>query len=103
MTLAVLDYLNDCSFAIEFNDESKLDLVKELALFGLGIWYEAAHDEDEIEANEYFTKEDIMGFYESGYGEPTSELLDFYGIEHEIVDIKYDDNDNAICDDYVMY
>ena len=100
MILGVFDS-NDCDFAIKFDDVSKLDLVKELARAGLSAWYQAAHED--IEGDEYFTAEEIEGFYDSGYAEPTCELLDRYGIEYEIVDFEYDENGEAICDEAISY
>ena len=102
MVFGLVDIQNDCSFAVKFDDVSKLDLVKQFAVEGLSTWYEAANED--IEANEYFTKEEIEGFYESGYAEPTSELLDRYGIRHEIIDIKCDENDIITnCDEVAWY
>jgi len=103
MKLALIDFQNDCSFSVIIKDESKKDLTLKLMKHGLNIWYQAAHDESEIEPDSFFTKEDILAFYESGYTEPTSELLDYYGIEHEIVDVEYDENDEVVCDEYIVY
>lgn len=103
MLLALIDCQNDCSFGVIIKDESKKDITLKLMRRGLGIWYAAAHDEDEIEADEYFTKEDIMAFYESGYAEPTDELLDYYGIDHEIVGLEEDADGYVICDEGIYY
>ena len=102
MILGVFDS-NDCDFGIKFDDVSKLDLVKKLAIDGLATWYEAANED--IEANEHFTAEDIEGFYWSGYAEPTCELLDRYGIEHEIIDLEFNDDGECIteCDETISY
>ena len=103
MVLGVFDSCNDCDCGIRFEDVDKLDLVKKLAIDGLATWYAAAHED--IEANEYFTEEEIEGFYWSGYAEPTSELLDRYGIEHEIINLEFNDDNECIteCDDEVGY
>ena len=90
MVLAITDS-NECNFGIKFEDESKLELVKYVAQLGLYAWYQAAHED---KANPHFTEDEIDGFYWSGYAEPTSELLDRYGIKHEIVD--YDENSDEV-------
>ncbi len=100
MILAVIDSFNHCNFGVRFCAKEKLVLVKKLALCGLKTWYQAAHDDKK---NEYFTEEEVEAFYESGYAEPASELLDRYGIEHEIVDLTYDEYGEAICDEAVWY
>jgi methyl coenzyme M reductase alpha subunit len=92
---------NECDFAIKFADENKADKVREAIEIGIDTWYAAAHDPDEIEANEYWDVEYIEGFYNCGYAEPTSELLDMWGIEHEIVDIECNENGEVICDELV--
>ena len=59
---------------------------------------------EEVEANEYRSKEYIEGFFNCGYAEPTSELLDMWGIEHEIMDIEdveCDEDGNIICDEII--
>ena len=99
MLLAVLDG-NECNFGIMFKNESKLDEIKKLAKAGLGAWYQAANDDYE---NEYFTADEIEGFYNSGYAEPTEELLEKFNIEAEIVDLDFNSNDEAICDAVVWY
>ena len=103
MILGVFDSFNDCDFGIKFEDADKLELVKKLALAGLGAWYQAAHED--IEGDEYFTAEEIEGFYDSGYAEPTSELLDRYEIEHEIIHLEFDDDGECIteCDEIIEY
>ena len=73
--------------------------MKKAITIGIDAWYSASNDE--VEANEYWSKEYIEGFYDSGYAEPTSELLDMWGIEHEIVDVECDEDDNVICDELV--
>lgn len=95
MLLAVRDS-NECDFGIEFFDESKLELVEKLASAGLGAWYQSASDDMK---NEYFTEEEIESFYNDGYAEPTSELLDRYDIKYRIVDLEYDAHGNCICDE----
>ena len=85
MILAYTDS-NDCDFAVKFNDESKADKVQEAINAGIDAWYEAANEE--IEANEYWSEEEIRAMYNDGYAEPTCELLDRWGIEYEIVDVK---------------
>ncbi len=99
MLLAITD-TNDCDFGIKFADESQLEFVKKLASIGLATWYQAAHED---KANEYFTEEEVEAFFESGYAEPTSELLDRYGIKHEIIDIEVDEDYNIINCDEVLY
>lgn len=103
MILGVLDS-NDCDFGIKFEDADKLDLVKKLARDGLATWYQAAHI-DEDEENEHFTKEEVEAFYGSDYAEPTSELLDRYGIEHEIINLEFNDDGECIteCDEAIWY
>ena len=98
MIIAYTDQ-NECDFAISFDDKSKADEVKKAIEVGINAWYEAAHDD--IEPNEYWDKEYIEGFYGCGYAEPTSELLDMWGIEHEVIDIECDEEGNVICDELV--
>ena len=102
MILGVFDS-NDCDFGIKFDDVSKLDLVKELARIGLSAWYQAAYKD--IKGDEYFTAEEIEDFYWSGYAEPTCELLERYGIEHEIIHLEFDDDGECItkCDEIIEY
>lgn len=90
---------NECNFAVKFRDKNRAIEVKKAIEIGIDAWYSAANDE--VEANEYWSKEYIEGFYDSGYAEPTSELLDMWGIEHEIVDVECDEDDNVICDELV--
>ena len=103
MVIAIVDD-NDCDFAIKFEDESVKDKVKEYMKAGLSAWYQAAHvdDEDDVEDNEYFTGEDIIGFYDEGYAEPTMELLERFGIEAECIDVEYDNNDCVVNADEVI-
>ncbi len=96
MLIAYTDQ-NDCDFAVKFDDETKENEVRKAIQVGIDTWYEAAHTD--IEGNEYFTKEEIEAFYESGYAEPTCEILDKLGIEYEIVDVEYNDNDEVVCDE----
>lgn len=98
MIIAYVDD-NECNFAVKFKDKNRAIEVKRAITIGIDAWYSAANDE--VEANEYWSKEYIEGFYDSGYGEPTSELLDMWGIEHEIVDVECDEDDNVICDELV--
>ena len=100
MILGVIDSFNDCAFGIKLSDTKQIDLVKELALAGLASWYESANLD--AEGNEYFTKEDIESFFDCGYAEPSSELLDRYHIEHTIVDLEIIEG-KYVCDDYVAY
>lgn len=98
MIIAYVDD-NECNFAVKFTDKNRANEVKKAITIGIDVWYSAAHDE--VEANEYWSKEYIEGFYNCGYAEPTSELLDMWGIEHEIVDVECDEDDNVICDELV--
>ena len=102
MTVGLIDWQNDCNFAIKFNAVDKLDLVKKFMREGLATWYQATHED---KTNEYFTEEEVEAFYESGYAEPTSELLDRYGIEHEIINLEYDDDGECVteCDEIIEY
>ena len=101
MIIAYVDD-NQCDFAVKFRDKNRAIEVKKAITIGIDAWYSAANEE--VEANEYWSKEYIEGFYDSGYAEPTSELLDMWGIEHEIVDIEdveCDEDGNIICDELV--
>ena len=101
MTIAIVDQ-NECNFGIKFEDESLKEKVKEYMQEGLAIWYMAAHDPEEIEENKYFTKEEILAFYGSGYAEPTMELLTKDGIQFECIDLEYDDDGEVINVDEVI-
>lgn len=90
---------NDCNFAVKFENEADLHKVEEAVTAGIRAWYSAT--DDEIEGNEYFSSDEIEGFYAAGYAEPTMELLEKWGIAHEIVDVEYDENENVICDSLV--
>lgn len=90
---------NDTDFCVDFKDESKADLVRMAIQCGVDTWYEAAHED--IQANDFFTEEEIKAFYESAYSEPTSEILDKLGVEYEIWDLMVDDDFNIICDELI--
>lgn len=92
---------NDCNFVVEFKNETDAPKVREAIKAGISAWYEAAHDT--IEDNEYWDKEEIISFYNDGYAEPTVELLDRWGIEHKILDVEYDRNDNVIGVDDICW
>lgn len=98
MIIAITDS-NEDNFAIRFNDPSKADIVADCMERGLGAWY-AATDPESYE-DDLFTKEDIEGFYDAGYAEPTMELLKRNGIEFECVDIEYDENNKIIADEVI--
>lgn len=101
MVIAMIDNLNDCSFAIEFKDESQKEQVKKSMCVGLDAWYAAAHI-DTYEGTE-FTKEDVEGYYGAGYAEPTSDLLLKKGIEHKTIDIEYNEDGEVINADEAFY
>lgn len=103
MIIGVIDSANDCHFALRVDDNVDVELVKTLAMCGLTAWYKAAWLDDEIDDDEYFTKEEIIGFYDFGYAEPASILLERYNIHHEVEELRFDDDDNAVCDDSVWY
>ena len=88
---------NDLCFAIKIPYNNARDRVTEAIKVGVSAWYEAAHDD--IEPNEYFTTEDIEGFYEIGYAEPTIELLDRWNIEYEFISL--DDDEGVHVDIWV--
>lgn len=102
MILAMTDS-NECNFAIRFANEAARDQVEEYMREGLEAWYCAAHVPVDYEGK-YWTNEDVECFYGMGYAEPTIELLDRFGIEHELVDIEYDENgDIANADEVICY
>ena len=105
--LAVCDPLNNCDFGILLEDAKDAPKAKEYGIAGLRAWYDATSDPEDIEGNEYFTSEEIEGFYGLGYAEPTEMLLRKEGIKFEIVDLQYEDDDEEygepICDDIVVY
>ena len=102
MILAITDS-NECNFAIRFANEAARDQVEEYMREGLEAWYCAAHVPVDYNGK-YWTNEDVEGFYGLGYAEPTSELLDRDGIEHEIVGIEYDENgDISNADEVICY
>ena len=100
MIIAITDS-NDCDFAIKFADDAVKEKVEEYMREGLEAWYCAAHVPVDYEGK-YWTNEDVNGFYGSGYAEPTIELLDRFGIEHELVDIVYDEDGNVANADKVI-
>ena len=87
MVIAIVDS-NDCNFAIRFDDESKKEMVKNFMVVGLSAWYEAAHDD--IEENRYFTADEIAGFCNDGYAEPTLMLLKRHHVKADLIDCEYD-------------
>ena len=101
MVIAMIDELNDCSFAVSFSDISVKEIIKTCMRLGLDAWYAAAHI-DTYEGTE-FTKEDVEGYYEAGYAEPTSDLLLKKGIEHKIIDIEYNEDGEVINADEAFY
>lgn len=100
-TIALIDQMNDCSFAIEIYDASQIELAKELMRAGLSAWYEAAHEN--IEDDEYFTAEEKSAMYNDGYAEPALELLERYGIEHKLIELEYDDDGIPLVDETFAY
>ena len=100
MIIAILDS-NECNFAVKFNDESQKEKVIEYMKGGLDSWYGTSCDE--IEDNKYFTAEEIEGFFQLGYAEPTEELLVRNGIEAEVIDVEYDDDGKVINADKVIW
>lgn len=101
MVIALLDQQNECNFSIRFDDESKKEMVKEFMRAGLSAWYEAAHDD--IEENRYFTADEIAGFYDAGYGEPTLVLLKRYHVKADLIDCEYDEDDCVVNADEVIF
>ena len=102
MVIAMLDCLNECNFAVKFADKAQEEKVEELMRAGLRAWYAAANDPNDYD-EEYFTSEEIQELYCVGYAEPTMELLERYGIDAEIIDVKYDKNDEVINADEIIY
>lgn len=98
MKIAYVDQ-NDCNFIVRFDNPEDADKVRQAIIIGIDAWYMAAHDN--IEGNEYFTADEIEGAYYLGYTEPTTDLLLRWGIDHETLDVEYDEDDNVICDDIV--
>ncbi len=101
MKIGLIDYSNECNFAIEIFNNACIEQVKSFMKIGLAAWYEAAHDD--IEGNLYFDRESIESFYGAGYAEPTYELLNRYGIEFRAIDIEFNNEDEAINLDEVVY
>lgn len=102
MILAMIDEENDCSFAVMFANETTKEKVEEYMREGLDAWHCAADVPVDYEGK-YWTNEDVECFFDLGYAEPTAELLDRFGIEHEIVDIEYDEDGNVSNADEVIY
>ena len=90
---------NDSNFAVEVDKNVNIELVKSLMVEGLDSWYASAHDD--IDPTEHFSVDDIEGFYDLGYSEPTQFLLKRYGINYKILDLLTDDDDNYICDELI--
>ncbi len=101
MVVAMVDVCNDCSFAIKFADATQKEKVEECMSKGLAAWY-AATDPEKYDGD-YFTQEEVEGFYWSGYAEPTLELLKKHGIDGDVVDIEYDENGCVINADESFY
>ena len=72
----------DIGFAVSVNEKDKERATK-LIKIAWNAWWYASHPEDWID-NEYFLKEDVASFYESGYAEPTEQILMQAGIDYEI-------------------
>ena len=87
MIIALVDNYNDCSFAVKFDDKTVLEKVKKYMREGLEAWYCAAHEPIDYDGD-LFTEAEIESFYDLGYAEPTSMLLDKDNIKHEIMDYK---------------
>ena len=104
MIIAILDD-NECNFGIKFDDVSLKDKIKEYMEEGLAAWYAAAYcaENDEEYENDYFTKEEIESFYWAGYAEPTEKLLEKNNIPFESVDLEYNDDDEVINVDEVIW
>lgn len=106
MKIAYVDQ-NDCNFTVRFDNPEDADKVRQAIKIGIVAWYVAAHDNEDIqdylmdEGNEYFTADEIECMYDLGYAEPTTDLLLRWGIDHETLDVEYDEDDNIICDDIV--
>ena len=75
---------NESNFAINILRRRDFERAKKLILEGIGAWYAAANDINEIEATEHFSKEDIANFYYDGYAEPTLKLLEMFNIPHRL-------------------
>lgn len=73
----------DMGFAVIVKNDEDYDRAKKLALIGWDAWWYATNPED-WENNEYFSKEDVESFYDMGYVEPASILLDRESISYEI-------------------
>lgn len=91
MIIALVDNYNDCSFAVKFDDKTVLEKVKKYMREGLEAWYCAAHEPIDYDGD-LFTKSEVASFYDLGYAEPTSILLDRDNIKHEI--LKYNENES---------
>ncbi len=102
MIIAIIDVQNDCSFAIKFANEAERERVEDYMQEGLRAWFCAAHDPVDYNGK-YWKNEDVERFYGAGYVEPTEELLNEAGIEFELVDIEYDEDENISNADGVIY
>ena len=100
MVIAMIDTENDCSFAVKIANDAAKDKAEEYMQEGLRAWF-CATDPESYD-KDYFTKEEVEGFYWCGYAEPTSELLDKNGIEHEVIDIERDENGKVTNADVVF-
>ena len=86
---------NACDFCLEIEDDSKADLAKELIHAGVDAWYQAA---DENRENNYFSPDEVDGFYDFGYAEPSMLLLERYGIAFKHCEMAYDREGEPVCD-----
>lgn len=86
---------NACDFCLAIEDDSKVDLAKELIQAGVDAWYQAA---DENHENEYFSPEEIEGFYDFGYAEPSMLLLERFGIAFQHCEMEYNWEGEPVCD-----
>jgi uncharacterized membrane protein len=82
--------------------EKDADLAMKCGVKGLDAWYCASHPEDWDDDDECFSREDVDSFYDLGYAEPAEILLKKYGVEYTLLDPEYDENDEVICDDYII-
>jgi hypothetical protein len=108
MIVVILDSCNDCDFALKIDDQyrNKIKDIKEFCLAGLQAWYRSCHEDLTEEDTKYFSKEEIDSFWGCGYAEPSMELLKKNGIEAELTDCEYDEEENELispCDYCFVY
>lgn len=61
-------------------------------------WTHGIRLQDENRENDYFSPDEVDGFYDLGYVEPPMLLLERFGIAFKRCEMEYDNDGEPICD-----